>query len=212
MLRCCLRGDDQQAELVERLRKREEGPEASQGRIVDPDQFTGMQSLIAAERAKKLADSTGLQAIIGSEIFCEVHKPRRRREGFEHVEELENAVYLPELARTPATTDLDELPERLQSYLQLIVDPDVADPAYLAGLLNTPIGHSIRTAASVGTTIGRITKDSLLRATMYLPPLPVQKQAADALRRISNTTRRGRSAGIDAMGTASRSGEDYGLV
>lgn len=177
-------GDEQQAELVDRLRKREEGPEPTQGRVVDPALFAGIQALEAAERARRIASRAGLRAVDASDVIEAVHRPRRRRDGFEHVDTRENAVYLPQMARTPATTERDDLPDRLQSYLQLIVRPEIAHPAYVAGLLNTPLGHAIRSAASVGATIGRITEDSLRRTMLYLPPLPVQQMAVEALHRL----------------------------
>lgn len=172
---------DAQDELIGRLRDRTEGPEPSQGRLVTEKAFFGLGALEAVERARRLSERRGLNAVPCSQVIAEINRPRRRGRDFQRFEDHPDAVYLPEMARIDATTDQDTLPERLQSYLQLVVRRDYVHPAYLAGLLNTPLGHAIREAASSGSTMPRITRDRLLETTLYLPPLRDQERAVEVI-------------------------------
>lgn len=173
-----------QDELIARLRERHEGPQPSQGRLVTEKTFFGLGALEAADRAKRLAERRGLTPVRFSDLIEEIHRPRRRERSIERLPHHPDAVYLPEMARTDATTHQDLLPERLQSYMQLIVRREKVDPEYLAGLLNTPLGHAIRESASGGATIPRITRDRLLAATVYLPPPSDQIRAIEVLKSV----------------------------
>ena len=84
------------------------------------------------------------------------------------------------MANTAATTRQEDLPERLKSYFQLLVDPEIALPEYLAELLNTALGQSLRQAVMTGATIPRIRKDLLSESTLYLVPVSDQKRALEA--------------------------------
>jgi len=170
-----------QAELIARLWQRKEGSTPGQGWLVSEDRFPGLSALEAQERARQLAAGKGLEAIQFGCAVNEIRLPKRRGTEFEHCEEHPQAVYLPQMARTPATTRRQQLPERLKSYLQLIVDPTVVLPGYLAELLNTPLGHAIREAAMTGTTTPRINCDLLRQGVLYLPPPSEQAQAMEAL-------------------------------
>lgn len=172
---------DAQDQLIERLRAREEGPQASQGRLVKEAEFFGLGALEATERAQRLAAGKGLEPVPFATAIIQVNRPRRCDRQIERLEEHPDAVYLPEMARTLATTSQDQLPERLQSYLQLILNREVVEPQYLAGLFNTPLGLALRDAARGGTTIPRISRQRLEVSTLYLPPLKDQKDAIEAL-------------------------------
>ena len=180
-----------QDELIRRLRSREEGKLVSLGRLVNESEFRGLAPLEAAERVRSLAERKGLSGVALSDVLVEVHESRPARQGqpFEQLKHVENAVYLPTMARTDATTEQGLLPEKLKSYLQLVVDPTVAIPAYLAKLLNSPIGHVIREAASSGATIRRVSRRHLAETTIYLPSLDRQRAAVEALAQIDGRQR-----------------------
>lgn len=125
-----------QNELITRLWKRKKGPTPSQGWIVTDDQFLGLQALEATERAKKLALSKGLDPIPFNKAVIKINAPKRRGTDFERCKEHLDAIYLPEMATTETKMRQGDLPERLKSYLQLIADPEVVLPEYLAEMLN----------------------------------------------------------------------------
>jgi hypothetical protein len=89
---------------------------------------------------------------------------------FAGFDEVPNSVYLPQMASTAATTSQDALPEKLKSYYQLVVRPEVADAAFVAGLLNTAFGQLWRDSIRTGETIPRIGQGLLELSTIYLPP------------------------------------------
>ncbi len=170
-----------QDELIVRLRERNDGPQPNLGRLVTEKTFFGLDCLEAAERANRLSQHRGLIPVVFSEVLVAINRPRRCEGGVERFPDDPDAVYLPEMARTDATTTQEQLPERLKSYLQLIVRRDRVEPEYLAGLLNTPLGLAVRDSARSGTTIPRISADRLMTATLYLPPYADQVLAVEAL-------------------------------
>lgn len=172
-----------QDELIERLIGRQNGPSATQGRVVDPDRYRGFDALLAEDTARRLAENKGLQKIPFATAVLKVRTPRRGP-SFEPFADHPDAVYLPEMAKTDATTSQAQLPERLQSYFQLIVDPNIVRPEYLANLFNTPLGHAFRRMAMRDTTIPRISPRVLQEIDLYLPPLHDQNKAVEALTRI----------------------------
>ncbi len=169
-----------QDELITRFRARKNGPQSSQGRLVKVGNFFGLDALEAEERARRLSERRGMNSVLGSIAIVEINRPRHRGREFERYLAHPDAVYLPEMARTDAATDQDALPENLKYYLQLIVDREQVHPEYLAGLLNTPLGHAIRESATKGV-IPRIDGGRFLEATLYLPPLADQLRATEAL-------------------------------
>lgn len=171
---------DAQKELVNRLWKRKQGAMPSQGRLVSENQFHGLQALEAKERASQLAKGKGFDAIPFARAVTEIRLPKRHGTHFERCDDYPNAVYLPEMANTAATTRQEDLPERLKSYLQLLVDTDIILPEYLAELMNTALGQSLRQAVMTGTTIPRINKALLNESTLYLVPVSDQRQALEA--------------------------------
>jgi hypothetical protein len=169
-----------QRELVERLWLRERGKTQVQGMLVEERRFSGWPAFDARERAALLAMSKGLEPVPFKEAVVDVRRPRRRGTDFERCEDHPNAVYLPEMATTPATTRQEDLPTGLKSYLQLIVNPDVVLPEFLAELLNTPLGHAMRRAMMTGVTIPRINRRLLQDSVIFLIPLPDQRRVRDA--------------------------------
>lgn len=173
-----------QDELIARFRDRREGPQPSQGRLVTEKTFFGLAALEAADRAARLAERRGLTAIRFSELIVEVNRPRRRNGALERLPHHPDALYLPEMARTDAATQQELLPDRLQSYLQLVVNREKVDPEYLARLLNSPLGHAIRESARGGLTIPRIARERLLAAIAYLPPPTDQTKSIEVLKAV----------------------------
>lgn len=174
-----------QKELVARLASRSEGPAPTQGRLVDPQHYRGIDALDAEETVRVFSRRRGLNAVPFGEAIREIRRPRRRGDDFEPLPEHSDAVYLPEMASTHATTSQAELPDRLRSYFQLLVNSDVVLPWYLANLLNTPHGQLIRKSAMAGTSISRIDQSTLQESTLYLPPLDQQAIAMRAMQELN---------------------------
>ena len=110
----------------------------------------------------------------------EILVPKRRGTSFERCPEHPDAVYLPEMGASPATTRQEALSPRLKSYLQLLVKREVVHPEYLAELLNSPLGQSLRQSVMTGAVIPRINKGLLSESTLFLVPVPDQTRTLGA--------------------------------
>jgi hypothetical protein len=158
-----------QEALLRNLEDRKQGKSASLGRIVSIENFRGFTPIDLSERVVEQARRMGLVAYNFAEVVAELNAPPSS-EHFDGFDEVPNAVYLPQMASTAATTRQDALPEKLKSYFQLILKPDVADAEFVAGLFNTPFGQLWRDSIRTGLTIPRIGQEMLKVATIYLPP------------------------------------------
>jgi hypothetical protein len=158
-----------QRELLKNLADRSEGKSPSLGRLVPADTFRGFSAVEFAERGREQSRRMGLLPYPFGEVVLELNTPPSSRH-FDSFPEKPNAVYLPQMASTNATTSQESLPERLKSYFQIVLNPKVADAEFVAGLLNTHFGQLWRDSLRTGETIPRIGKKLLEESTFYLPP------------------------------------------
>ncbi len=158
-----------QTALLKNLAERQNGTNASLGRVVDGLSFTGFTPIEISEQITEQARRMGFQPFEFSEVAQEVNTPLPGAL-FTQLAEKPNSVYLPMMASISATTSQRDLPEHLKSYYQIVLKPEIADAAFVAGLLNTDFGQLWRDLLRTGTTIPRIGKESLISSTIYLPP------------------------------------------
>jgi len=170
--------------FVERLMKRKTGQLLAHGVLVDREEFHGVVEIKRRERFRALARSKDTLVPFDKAVL-QVNRSKKNTKEFEHLPEHPDAVYLPLMGRTKATTSQDLLPPSLKSYAQLIVDRSVVDPEYLANWLNTDAGQVFRELASTGTTIPAISLEGLKGMELPLPSPTIQKQFADAQRAIA---------------------------
>jgi len=161
--------------ILDNLNANREGSTLSQGRFVDANDFNGYEALESSERLAQMVKRMGLAELQFGSIVLEANQAKSGKD-FDRLEERPNSVYLPLMATTKATTSQSTLPEKLKSYVQLVIDPDKATASFVAGLLNTSLGHSIRDRVKTGTTIPRIRVPELLAGPFYLPTLEQQKK------------------------------------
>lgn len=176
-----------QRELLNNLAARSEGKSPSLGRLVPEDTFRGFSAVEFAEGVQEQSRRMGLVPYPFGEVVLEFNVPPSSSD-FGGFPEKPNAVYLPQMASTRATTSQEALPERLKSYFQIVLNPEVADAEFVAGLLNTQFGQLWRDSLRTGDTIPRIGKKLLEEAAFYLPPAgsrEVQRKVVDCHQVIS---------------------------
>jgi N-6 DNA methylase len=158
----------QQKALLRNLGSRSDGKVASLGRLVDAQDFRGFSAVELAEKIREQARRMGFVAHAFRDVVLELNAPSSSKHwpGFEAKT---NCVYLPQMAATPATASQESLPKRLKSYFQLVINPDVADAEFLAGVLNTPFGQLWRDSLRSGAYIPRISRRLLEESTFHLP-------------------------------------------
>ncbi len=163
------KNEKHQQTLLKNIRERIEGKTPDLGRVVDIESFQGFTPIELSERLQESAKRNGLIAYPFDDVVLELNTPSPSKD-FDGFDEKPNAVYLPQMASTAATSNQERLPEKLKSYFQLVINSDVAEAEFLAGLLNTPFGQLWRDTLRSGTTIPRIGKTSLEKSTIFLPP------------------------------------------
>ena len=163
-----------------------EGRDVGTGRLVAPANFRGVRVLEAQEQVDRTAARLGLAPTCLQDILTSVNLTKSSEPpGFE---EQPNAVYLPMIGRGDAVTSIGQFRMKPHNYAQLIVNPAAADPDYLAGFFNTPLGLLIREQSTSGVTIPKLTKATIGLMTVFLPDLNTQRttvQTQTRLREVS---------------------------
>ena len=160
----------QQKELLSNLTQRTQGKLSQNGRLVEGATFRGFSPIELAERIEERARRIGLVVYSFGDVVLQLNAPASSSTTVCRFEEQANAVYLPQMASTSATTSQDDLPEGLKSYYQLIINPEIAEAEFVARLLNTSFGQLWRDSLRTGDIIPRIGKAVLSAAPIYLPP------------------------------------------
>ncbi len=176
---------NEQVELVERIFTRQEGASLRQGKLVDNTDFYSIEALETEASLCEVADYLGLTPIKFSDAIPNVRRNSSKTDNYERFVHVPNAVYLPESATSKATTKQESLPEKLKSYYQLIVDPTIVLPEYLAMFFNTPIGLTIRRVCMTGTIFPKTNLKYLKKQTLYFAPIEEQRLTIRAIDSIS---------------------------
>jgi len=170
--------------LIKNLVSRKEGRRPAQGRLCAWREFRGYLPIEAQDRIQRLVARLGFKPVPMSKLVVEA--VRTNRTAFERLEPKANSVYLPLLGRVEATDSQESLPKGLKDYIQLQLDPKLADARFVAQLLNRELGQAILDTIRTGTTVELVRQSNLLEATFYLPCLSVQEQVLSSLDRIAS--------------------------
>ena len=163
------------ASVVHNYRARQAGRLPQLGMLVPLQSFASWRATLLAVDIDSFARRSGLRRVALKEICSVMRAPRREEPVFNASP---NAVYLPTLGSSPAVTTLDALVIKPHNYLQLLVQPERADPEYLAAFFNSPLGRRVREHLATGTTIPKLSLQTLATADVYLPDSVQQQRAA----------------------------------
>jgi len=170
------------ASLASCLETGESSGDLGSGRFVSESELASFDVLAARERAQALATRAGLRRVELSDIALGVHLGDRQ--GGPGFDDCPNAIYLPLIGRSDVVRSSSELTLKPQNYVQIVLDPEVADARFVAGFFNTALGHAIRDSLLSGVTIPKITKGSLGSALVYLPDLSTQENVVQTSTRV----------------------------
>jgi hypothetical protein len=177
-----------QKEQLKNFNSRASGTSPSLGRLVPTSSFRGFSVIESTENMQEQSRRMGLVPYPFNDVVLELNSPSSKKD-FVGFQDKLNSVYLPQMASTRATTSQDSLPTGLKSYFQLVINPDIADAEFLAGLLNTPFGQFWRDSLRTGNIIPRIGKKILEESTLYLPPISKRDIQCKVLDCYHNITR-----------------------
>ena len=170
--------------LVNNFAARKEGRRPAQGRLCSWSDFRGYRSIESSERIPRLVARLGFDPIPMSKLVAKTTS--RRGTDSERLQPKPNSVYLPLLGHGKAMTSQDSLPDRIKHYVQLELDPELADARLVANLFNRELGQAILDTIRKETSIGIVHISDLMSATFYLPPFKVQTKVLQALDQITN--------------------------
>lgn len=169
--------------LISNYRGRKSGKVPQHGVLVDGKKFRGLNVLIAEYEINKLVQRSNLIPFPLNDIALEINLPKRTP-GEEYVDK-ENAVYLPLIGKSLAVATIEDLQIKPQNYCQIVLDGENALAPYVAKFFNTYLGFKVRESLQYGV-IPKITKSSLINASIYLPELGIQKEVLHLSSIISN--------------------------
>lgn len=180
-------GRDPEA-LIKNLRARIAGRAPELGRLVAPEKFVSWRALVTSEEIERLVQRGGLQPTPLAQITEAINLGERSEDG--GFADLPNAVYLPLIGTSAAVTSLSGLQIKAQNCAQLVLQPEKAFAEFLAGFFNSSLGRKVRDQLLSGTFIPKITKQNLMQAIVYLPPIETQNKTVDVHREIRELTLR----------------------
>ena len=190
------------SEVLKNLKRRIAGPVPELGRIIPSGQFVSWRNLVTVEEIERLVQRGGLKPVALAEVTESITLGNRSEGG--GFADLPNAVILPLIGTSPAVTNLSALQIKPQNCAQLVLRSDKVFAEFLAGFFNSSLGRKIRDRLLRGVFIAKITKQSLMEAIVYLPPIEVQKEVVDVQREIRGLTLRLGEAAAGSLEPANR--------
>ena len=168
--------------MIENFRRRQPGNVPEHGRLVESSSFHSWRAVVLDEEIHRLARTTGTAAVQLADIMDSLRMGSASKGG--QFQDSPNSVYLPLIGNTAAVTSLADLSVKPENAAQIVLRPELAVADYVARFLNTAVGRRIRERLALGPFIPRITRQALLGATVFLPPMEVQKEVVTTHRSI----------------------------
>lgn len=173
------RETDLQNRLIENYFNNINDVDVSLGVLVDPNDFKGIQPIILREKVYERQKSiNGENVFLGKAVVHSVLV----RNGEEH-KDRGNSVFLPLIGKQNAVNTVKELIIKHHNYIQMIVDPEIINPNYLASYFNTDLGMIIRKSAESGF-IPKLNKRSILDLEIILPLISIQNEIIEIERQL----------------------------
>ena len=170
------------AAIVTNLRARRDGRLVELGLMVQSEKFVSWRAARLDVEVSAAARAMGFRLVPIAAVASAFHAPRRRGDPFDSAQ---NAVYLPKIGMSRAVTSIGALVIKPHNYVQLILDPAVADAEYVAAFFSSPLGRKVREQLSTGTFIQQISLTSLRAGYVPLPTgIEQQRSAVGAARKL----------------------------
>lgn len=170
--------------LLTNFSERRRGKAPELGSLVDLDSFSTWEAFengLAFEAAAK-AFGTSV-AELATIVVAKFLGNRTTDGGFQ---DYPNAVFFPTLGTSPAVTSRARLSIKPHNYIQLVLNPDLADAEYVARYLNTPLGALTRQTVYTGAFIKKASLGSIGFAPIVLPPIESQTRMVGLQQRVDD--------------------------
>lgn len=158
-------------------RDRKIGKVLSLGYLIEVDNFISYEKIDKELEIKRLVKKAKLTPVKLEEISIEINKNNiYTDDGFE---DKPNSIYLPVIGLSKAVSRLVDITLKPQNYIQIVLDPKQASADYVASWFNTELGKIIRESLMNVTAMKRISKSSIINASLYLPNIETQIESVN---------------------------------
>ena len=174
--------DSPNTALLANFAERRHGKVPEVGSLVAPEDFTTWDAFETGLVFDAAAKSFGGSIRQLSSITVNKFRVKNSVDGgfVDHA----NSVFIPKLGSSPAVTSRSDFNIKPQNYIQLVLDPALADADYVANYLNTPLGALTRRMMYHGL-IPQASLSTIELASIVLPPVDKQIRIVDLQRRIN---------------------------
>ena len=169
--------------LIANFTERRRGKVPEVGALVEPQEFSTWEQFENELAVTSSATSFDAPVVQLADILLDKFLGNRTEDG--GFVDRPNSVFMPSLGTSPAVTSRSELMIKPHNYIQLVLNPEVANAEYVAHYLNTPIGTLTRRTVYTGTVIHKASLKTIALAPIVLPPLDRQLQLVGLQRRIA---------------------------
>ena len=175
--------DSANESLIANHSSRSRGKVPEVGTLVELQEFSTWEAYENGLAFEAAAKAFGAPVIPLSEIVLDkVLGDRTPTGGFE---DRPNSVFMPALGTTAAVTSRSELTIKPHNYIQLVLNPAIANAEYVANYLNTQLGFLTRGSVYTGAIIQRASMKTIGQAPVVLPSLEEQMHVVGLQRRIT---------------------------
>ena len=159
-------------QVVSNFRAGKEGGPLELGRLIDPEGFTGLESIRMTERLQQAKRTFGSPALRLEELALAVTLGRYG-EDFSFPSR-DNALYVPLIGNSDVVASKDDMSLKPQNYAQVAIDPTRSSARFVAQFLNSELGRELREGNKTGTVIPKLNTQGLKAIPVFLPNLQTQ--------------------------------------
>jgi hypothetical protein len=158
------------------------GGRPAQGRLVDMADFRGFQALDASERLGEHAKRAGLKPVPMKDLITEYQLLKSAKAP---VGDSANDLYLPLAGKCEAVLSREALTVKTVSVVRLVINEELADARFVAASMNHEVGRLfLETVTVPGFGIRRVSLDSILQGTFYLPSRLEQAKVMETVSKV----------------------------
>lgn len=158
------------------------GSRPAQGRLVEMLGFLGFKALEATERLAEHAKRSGLKPILMRDLVTECIVMKNASVT---VDDAANDLYLSLAGKCEAVLQPDAVATKTLSVARLVINEEKADARFVVASLNRKVGRLFLESISLPSYgIRRVSVDSLLAGTFYLPERTTQAKVMEAVSKV----------------------------
>jgi hypothetical protein len=169
-------------EILSNFKNKQNGGSVELGRFIEPSCFSGIDSLIVAERFQQKISTFGAPAKRIEELSSSITLGRFGKDFI--FSDTQNAIFIPTIGNSDVVDSLDNLKLKSQNYVQVVVDRSKSNSRFVARFLNSELGRELREQGKTGSTILKLNKQTIKELPILVPDLATQNKMIEFEARI----------------------------